>query len=131
MQGDLSLLPHQSLVLLSVRCGQPKCSFLPLGICAGLLWTAHGALVLAYPTESSKGLYISLCWSVFNLGAVIGASVALGQNIYSNSNSVGSGTYIAFLVLTLIGAMLPMLMADPKKVGYPPLLCLSPASRCN
>jgi len=47
---------------------------------------------------------------------VIGACVALGQNIHSTANSVGSGTYIAFLILTLIGAMLPMLMADPNKV---------------
>lgn len=106
-------------------------NYFPPGICAGLLWTAHGALVLAYPTESSKGFYISICWSVFNLGAVIGASVALGQNIYSKANSVGSGTYIAFLILTLIGAMLPMLMADPKMVGYPPLLILSPAPQCR
>lgn len=68
------------------------------------------------------------------MGAVIGACVALGQNIYSKANSVGSGTYIAFLVLTLIGAMLPMLMADPKKVGHaPPLppLFLVPLSPCN
>jgi hypothetical protein len=28
------------------------------------------------------------------------------------------GPYIGFLVLTLIGAMLPMLMADPKKVSH-------------
>lgn len=87
-----------------------------LGICAGLLWTAHGSLILAYPTESKKGLYISVCWSVFNLGAVIGASVALGENINSKASKVGSPTYIGFLVLTLIGAMLPLLMADPKKM---------------
>ena len=101
------------------------------GICAGFLWTAHGSLVLAYLTESSKGRYIAICWSVFNLGAVIGACVALGQNIHSRANSVGAGTYIAFLILTLIGAMLPLLMADPKKVGHSPLLVPSPVSQCK
>lgn len=57
--------------------------------------------------------------------------MALGQNIHSTANSVGSGTYIGFLILTMIGAMLPMLMADPKKVGHSPLLFLSAISQCN
>ncbi|CAE6479426.1 unnamed protein product [Rhizoctonia solani] len=85
-----------------------------LGLCAGLLWTAQGSLMLAYPTESNKGLYISVFWSIFNLGAVVGASVALGQNFHNTANSVGKGTYIGFLILTLIGVTIPMLMADPK-----------------
>jgi MFS family permease len=54
-----------------------------LGICAGLLWTAQGSLMLAYPTESQKGKYISIFWSIFNLGGVVGASVSLGQNFHS------------------------------------------------
>ncbi|KAB5592997.1 hypothetical protein CTheo_3551 [Ceratobasidium theobromae] len=87
-----------------------------LGLCAGLLWTAQGSLMLAYPTESDKGLYISIFWSIFNLGAVVGASVALGQNFQNTANSVGKGTYIGFLVLTLIGVLIPMLMADPKSM---------------
>ncbi|CAE6483245.1 unnamed protein product [Rhizoctonia solani] len=85
-----------------------------LGLCAGLLWTAQGSLMLAYPTESNKGLYISVFWSIFNLGAVVGASVALGQNFHNTANSVDKGTYIGFLVLTLIGVVIPMFMADPK-----------------
>ncbi|KAG8715288.1 hypothetical protein FRC11_004798 [Ceratobasidium sp. 423] len=85
-----------------------------LGLCAGLLWAAQGSLMLAYPTESNKGLYISVFWSIFNLGAVVGASVALGQNFHNTANAVGKGTYIGFLILTLIGVSIPMLMADPK-----------------
>ncbi|KIM34051.1 hypothetical protein M408DRAFT_325579 [Serendipita vermifera MAFF 305830] len=87
-----------------------------LGICAGLLWTAHGSLIMAYPTEQKKGWYISICWAIFNMGAVIGAATSLGQNINSTSNHVGAGTYIGFLVLTLIGSTLPLFMADPKKM---------------
>ena len=54
-----------------------------LGICAGLLWTAQGSLMLAYPTENQKGRFISIFWSIFNLGAVVGASVAVGTNFNS------------------------------------------------
>jgi MFS family permease len=54
-----------------------------LGICAGLLWTAQGSLMLAYATESQKGKYIGIFWGIFNLGAVVGASVSLGQNFHS------------------------------------------------
>ncbi|KAI0038746.1 MFS general substrate transporter [Auriscalpium vulgare] len=87
-----------------------------LGICAGLLWTAQGSLMLAYPTESQKGGFIAIFWSIFNLGGVIGASVALGQNHDSKENAVGNGTYIGFLALTGLGVIIPFLMADPDKM---------------
>ncbi|CAL1696862.1 unnamed protein product [Somion occarium] len=56
-----------------------------LGICAGMLWTAQGSLMLAYPTESEKGKFIGIFWSVFNLGSVVGASVSLGQNYHNTA----------------------------------------------
>ncbi|XP_006454848.1 hypothetical protein AGABI2DRAFT_215435 [Agaricus bisporus var. bisporus H97] len=87
-----------------------------LGLCAGLLWTAQGSLMLSYPTESQKGLFISVFWAIFNLGAVVGASVSLGQNYQSQANSVGNETYIGFLILTLIGVAIPFVMADPSKI---------------
>jgi len=87
-----------------------------LGICAGMLWAAQGSLMLAYPTENQKGMFIAIFWSIFNLGGVVGAAVSLGQNFHSTTNSVGNGTYIGFTVLTLIGVFIPLLMADPNKV---------------
>jgi len=54
-----------------------------LGVCAGLLWTAQGSLMLAYPTEGQKGKFIGIFWGIFNMGAVVGASVSLGQNFHS------------------------------------------------
>ena len=54
-----------------------------LGICAGMLWTAQGSLMLAYPTEQEKGKFIGIFWTVFNLGSVVGASVSLGRNWHS------------------------------------------------
>lgn len=46
-----------------------------LGICAALLWTAQGAVMMAYPPEHLKGRYISWFWIIFNTGAVIGSLV--------------------------------------------------------
>jgi MFS family permease len=46
-----------------------------LGVCAGLLWTAQGAIMMSYPPESSKGRYISWFWIIFNFGAVVGSLV--------------------------------------------------------
>ncbi len=51
-----------------------------LGISAGLLWTAQGSLMLAYPTEDQKGMFIGIFWSIFNLGGVVGAAVSFGNN---------------------------------------------------
>ncbi|KAL4075189.1 major facilitator superfamily domain-containing protein [Scleroderma yunnanense] len=87
-----------------------------LGICAALLWTAQGSLMMAYPTESQKGLYIGIFWAIFNLGGVVGSAVAFGQNFHSKTNSVGNGTYIGFLVLTITGFFLPIFMTSPHKV---------------
>lgn len=87
-----------------------------LGVCAGMLWTAQGSLMLAYPTESQKGKFIAIFWSIFNLGGVVGAAVSLGQNFHSETNSVGNGTYIVFLVLTGVGVLIPLLMVEPSKM---------------
>ncbi|TFK22046.1 DUF895 domain membrane protein [Coprinopsis marcescibilis] len=87
-----------------------------LGICAGLLWTAQGSIMLSYPTEGQKGQYISIFWGIFNLGSVVGAAVSLGLNFQSSANSVGNGTYIAFLILTMIGVLIPLCMVDPHKI---------------
>lgn len=65
-----------------------------LGICAGLLWTAQGSLMLAYPTEGQKGKFIGIFWAIFNLGGVVGASVSLGQNFNSKANSGGHALFI-------------------------------------
>lgn len=73
-----------------------------LGISAGLLWAAQGSLMLAYPTEDQKGQFISIFWTIFNLGAVIGAAVSLGLNFNSDGNSVGNGTYVRFLANTVV-----------------------------
>ena len=39
--------------------------------------------MLSYATEDQKGRFIAIFWGIFNLGAVVGASVSLGQNFHS------------------------------------------------
>ncbi|CCC05425.1 hypothetical protein SMACR_09175 [Sordaria macrospora] len=87
-----------------------------LGVCAGLLWTAQGTIMMSYPTEDMKGRYISWFWIIFNLGAVIGSLIPLGQNINKVAGPVTDGTYVGFLVLTLIGAVLALCLCDVGKV---------------
>jgi MFS family permease len=88
-----------------------------LGVCAGLLWCAQGAIMMSYPPEESKGRYISWFWMIFNLGAVIGSLIPLGQNINTTSAAaVTDGTYIGFLILTIIGAVLAWTLVDARDV---------------
>jgi hypothetical protein len=96
--------------------------------------------MLAYSTEKSKGRYIAFFWAIFNvrtvrsffqpsvprlnsllpplqLGAVVGAAIPLGQNFNANvSGNTPGSTYLAFLIITLVGACLPFLLVDPAKM---------------
>ncbi|KIK52130.1 hypothetical protein GYMLUDRAFT_50081 [Collybiopsis luxurians FD-317 M1] len=86
------------------------------GACSGLLWSAEGSLMLAYPTESEKGRFIAIFWTVFNLGGVVGSAVALAANFDNTEGTVGNGTYIAFIVLNAIGICIPTFMVNPKNI---------------
>ncbi len=88
-----------------------------LGVCAGLLWTAQGTIMMSYPPEDRKGRYISYFWVIFNFGAVIGSLVPLGQNVNATgSTNVTDGTYIGFIVLMLAGAFLALALCNADKV---------------
>lgn len=88
-----------------------------LGVCAGLLWTAQGTIMMSYPEEGSKGRYISWFWIIFNMGGVIGSLIPLGQNIHTTtSGTVSDGTYIGFIVLMFCGAILALFLCNADKV---------------
>ncbi|KAI1102030.1 MFS general substrate transporter [Jackrogersella minutella] len=87
-----------------------------LGLCAGLLWTAQGAIMMSYPPEQSKGRYISWFWIIFNFGAVIGSLIPLGQNINNTGGTVTDGTYVGFIVLMVVGAALTTALVNADKV---------------
>jgi len=91
-----------------------------LGVCAGLLWTAQGTIMISYPTEGQKGKYFGWFWGIFNMGAVIGGLIPLGQNINVKTNStVTDGTYIAFIVLMFAGAVLALFLCNAKDIIRP------------
>lgn len=52
-----------------------------LGFCAALLWTAEGTILMSYPDEGSKGKYISVLWTIFNMGAVVGSLARLKNRL--------------------------------------------------
>ncbi|RIA79855.1 major facilitator superfamily domain-containing protein [Glomus cerebriforme] len=88
-----------------------------LGFGAALLWTGQGAIMLSYPTEDNKGKYIGLFWIIFNLGGVLGSLIPIALNWNgSNSGTVNDGTYIAFMVLMGLGALLSFALLSPQKV---------------
>lgn len=73
--------------------------------------------MMAYPPEKSKGKYIGVFWMIFNLGAVIGGLVPLGQNIHAKTKvTVSDGTYIGLMILSIIGFLLTMALVNPKNV---------------
>ncbi|KAJ5287437.1 hypothetical protein N7478_003123 [Penicillium angulare] len=91
-----------------------------LGVCAGILWSAQGAIMMSYPPEERKGRYFAWFWGIFNVGACIGALIPLGQNIHvTTQKNVNDGTYIAFIVLMAFGAFLALFICDADKVVRP------------
>jgi hypothetical protein len=39
--------------------------------------------MMAYPTEGQKGMFISIFWTIFNLGGIVGSAVAFGTSFES------------------------------------------------
>ncbi|GLJ13761.1 hypothetical protein SUGI_0219670 [Cryptomeria japonica] len=87
-----------------------------LGIGAGLLWAGQGAIMTSYPTEDKKGRYISMFWSIFNLGGVIGGFIPFISNYHRTAGSVNDGTYIGFMCFMGFGALLTLTLLPPHKV---------------
>ncbi|TVU03399.1 hypothetical protein EJB05_51063, partial [Eragrostis curvula] len=89
-----------------------------LGVGAGLLWAAQGAIMTSYPPPNRRGTYISLFWCLFNLGGVLGGLLPFGLNYNRGSDaaSVNDGTYIAFMAFMLVGAALTLLVLPPRRI---------------
>ncbi|KAF4676689.1 DUF895 domain membrane protein [Perkinsus chesapeaki] len=91
-----------------------------LGIGAGWLWTAQGALMLAYAPQHRKGYYISVFWAIFNLGGVIGGLLAFALNSHTSSDSPSSAntaSYFVFVGVMLLGVVIAAVgLVSPSKV---------------
>lgn len=88
-----------------------------LGVGAGLLWAAQGAIMTSYPPPSRKGTYISLFWTIFNMGGVIGGLIPFILNFHRTAAaSVNDATYIAFMCFMSAGAILSLAILSPGSV---------------
>jgi drug/metabolite transporter (DMT)-like permease len=52
-----------------------------LGVCAALLWTAQGTIMISYPLEEEKGKFFAWFWGIFNMGSVIGSLVSTTSSV--------------------------------------------------
>lgn len=88
-----------------------------LGVGAGLLWAAEGAIMTSYPPANRKGTYIAVFWSIFNMGGVIGGLIPFILN-YNRSEavSVNDGTYIGFMCFMSVGTVLSLAILPASKV---------------
>ncbi|KAI7875611.1 MFS general substrate transporter [Lichtheimia hyalospora FSU 10163] len=87
-----------------------------LGCCAGLLWSAQGAIMMAYPEEKNKGKYVAIFWGLFNIGGILGSVITLGLNLENQAGSVQTGTYVAFVVIMVIGIGLTLILVSPSRI---------------
>ncbi|KAL5568065.1 hypothetical protein UlMin_024640 [Ulmus minor] len=88
-----------------------------LGVGAGLLWAGQGAIMTSYPPPDRKGTYISIFWSIFNLGGVIGGLIPFFLNYHrTEAASVNDATYIGFMCFMSVGALLSLAILPPSKV---------------
>jgi len=118
--GAAYLLFFVSLLL----CGPLHAFPLPLvtafaslvGVGAAFLWSANAAMLLSYPTESTKASYISTFWVIFNLGAVIGGIQSFLTNLDGGAESSEDAAPATFMIyiglgvagLLLVWALLPL-----------------------
>lgn len=77
--GGIGYCIYAISLLVSVHAHAPGFNIFAgalLGVCAGLLWTAQGTIMISYPNEGQKGRYFAWFWGIFNMGAVIGSLVS-------------------------------------------------------
>uniref|UniRef100_A0A2P2N2R4 UNC93-like protein 1 n=1 Tax=Rhizophora mucronata TaxID=61149 RepID=A0A2P2N2R4_RHIMU len=88
-----------------------------LGVGAGLLWAGQGAIMTSYPPPQRKGSYISLFWSIFNMGGVIGGLIPFVLNYNrAEAASVNDATYIGFMSFMSAGTILALAILPPSRV---------------
>jgi hypothetical protein len=87
-----------------------------LGIGASFLWIVQGAIMTTYVAESQKGRAIAVFWIIFNLGGGIGSLASFGLNYNSSSGTVSDSTYIALMVIMLVGWFLGVFICSPSRI---------------
>jgi Na+/proline symporter len=81
-----------------------------------MLWVVQGAIMTTYVVESQKGRAIAVFWIIFNLGGGVGSLAAFGLNFHSKSGTVNDGTYIALMIIMLVGWVLGIFICSPTRI---------------
>ncbi|KAL2845821.1 major facilitator superfamily domain-containing protein [Aspergillus pseudodeflectus] len=87
-----------------------------LGVSAALFWAAQGAIMMAYPLEKDRGRAFSLAWSIFQLGVLVGAAIAVGIQANSTLPTVSTAVYLVFMIIMLTAILTSWLILPPHLV---------------
>ncbi|TEB20265.1 Major facilitator superfamily, partial [Perkinsus sp. BL_2016] len=88
-----------------------------LGIGASWIWVSQGALMLAYAPEGSAGKYISVFWTIFNMGGLLGGIIQFGLNYNSVNGDASLASYMVFVAVMVAGSILAAFcIVDPSRV---------------
>ena len=99
-----------------------------LGIGASWLWTAQGALMLAYSPldedegtgrvqQRGRGFYIATFWTIFNVGGLLGGFIQFGLNYSETNGNANVGSYCVFIAVMLLGSLTAFFcILDPSRV---------------
>lgn len=72
--------------------------------------------MMAYPQEKDKGRSFTLFWAIFQMGTIVGSSIALGIEANSTLPGVSTGVYLAFLIIMLTSIVTSWLLLPPHAV---------------
>jgi hypothetical protein len=85
----------QNVKQMSSRRGRVRVELIP--------GASQGVVVMSYPLESERAITFAMQWSLLNIGAALGGLITLIQTLKSgNAEAVGTGTYVAFIVIVLV-----------------------------
>jgi hypothetical protein len=72
--------------------------------------------MMSYPMEKDKGRSFTVFWSIFQLGTLVGAAIALGIEANSTLPTVSTGVYLAFMIIMLTAIFTSWLILPPHLV---------------
>lgn len=88
-----------------------------LGIGASWIWVSQGALMLAYSPEGSTGKYISIFWTIFNMGGLMGGFIQFALNYNETNGDANLASYMVFVGVMVAGSLLAAFcIVDPARV---------------
>lgn len=87
------------------------------GISAGFFWAAEAAIIIGYPSPKERAFYLAIWQTAKASGPIVGGAINLGLNANrSTAGSVGSATYIVFIVIMCLGLPIALFLSPAKKV---------------